>query len=994
MGDALTDLMDSFIAGAVRVEDARRLATDIGRRADTTPQMARTMARVGLEGAEAGNWRRGLDFIEIGHAAAAGGHGAEPEDRQWAHAWLATGSDLLSGLHMALLEVGDLRLYRRAVELGEELLPTAGRYNLPLSHGLVELDLGTLILDVYSRFPPEHFRQEFNLWIIRAQQGGHPSLGSVTLSDWPEPLDGLRAAEVHIRRALPLIAEPRKGRALKALAQTIEWRGYFGDDPRTDELHMVARQALDLLDPDDAEARLYLVPLAGGDGDEDDAIDTLEGDWPLPADEIGQSRIWDALQHAVDQVGTANPERALRLLDRQRQLSIRWADQAAREQHWRSEVYYFSQAYGRIADDFELALDRAQRRLAAVATETERRAAIADACQVMLASTKGEREDRAILLIRPVLAANLGWRNQAVAFLAAAVLQNAGVNGVRVGEPDLAISRYALAADILRQLGLTASMVSLLQRIGTLLRGDARDLDQVARWLAMNSLAMETADPRGAPWAVLGAAEAAIAAAGVHAIEPDSLVRLIQVAKGRRFAAQLAAGIAESPLDERVRQLLAAERDAEAAVPPDTDPLQRATDDLDLDDEMLLAAWVDPYEDGPSETPADRLANVRRAVERYLTDHPGRLDNHTPLGLDEIRRRLNKRTALVLLFTGEQVGGDSAIWSVLIGPGIYQGTVIGDGTGARSIVYGSSHERNLTLTSSALPVVELRMALREDPGPLEVSRDADEWLRKGREAYVGMVDAFRPQLSAAGVDHLLVVPHGSLHHLPVHLLRNPAGEPLAAEWTVTYLLNLAQLGAVPRVARRDARAVFGLTYRDQPLLPRLDDSEAEAREIARTLATEPRLDAEATPEAVLAALRTSRYVHLRAHGRMDVDAPSMHTVFLGGGRLRAYEILGSDLRGLELVTLGACETALGRLDAYDNPRGLPAALLRAGAGAVIGTLWPVLAGASTAFFVRLYQELTTTRSDVVDAFAAAQRATRQAFPQYRDWGAFYLIGGQ
>jgi CHAT domain-containing protein len=192
--------------------------------------------------------------------------------------------------------------------------------------------------------------------------------------------------------------------------------------------------------------------------------------------------------------------------------------------------------------------------------------------------------------------------------------------------------------------------------------------------------------------------------------------------------------------------------------------------------------------------------------------------------------------------------------------------------------------------------------------------------------------------------------------------------------------------------------VFGLSYADQPALPRLDDSADEATAIADVCGTTAALDADATEEAFKGALETLRYVHLRAHGRLYVDAPSFHTVFLhpangDDGRLRAYEVLPLDLNGLELVTLGACETALGRVDQSDNPRGLPAALLLAGARAVIGTLWPVLAGASTYFFTELYRALMEPDGDVTAAFATAQRATRLEYPQYRDWGAFYLIGG-
>lgn len=58
---------------------------------------------------------------------------------------------------------------------------------------------------------------------------------------------------------------------------------------------------------------------------------------------------------------------------------------------------------------------------------------------------------------------------------------------------------------------------------------------------------------------------------------------------------------------------------------------------------------------------------------------------------------------------------------------------------------------------------------------------------------------------------------------------------------------------------------------------------------------------------------------------------------------------------------------------------------------MIGTLWPVETQASQRFFTRFYELLHEGRSRL-DAFAEAQHVTRTEFPQYRDWGPFYLMG--
>jgi CHAT domain-containing protein len=193
-------------------------------------------------------------------------------------------------------------------------------------------------------------------------------------------------------------------------------------------------------------------------------------------------------------------------------------------------------------------------------------------------------------------------------------------------------------------------------------------------------------------------------------------------------------------------------------------------------------------------------------------------------------------------------------------------------------------------------------------------------------------------------------------------------------------------------------ASLGLGYEDRPWgLSAMRQSVEEATAVAAWFHTEPLVDAKATKAALRNALTTARFVHLSAHGRLDVSAPAFQHVFLApddnsDGRFFAHEVLGLDLRGLELLTLSACETALERFDSAYNPRGLVAAFLLSGVRRVIGTLWPVAPEVSKRFFTVLYGALAGG-AGVIDAYRAAQRETRAAFPEYWHWGAFYLISG-
>ncbi len=255
---------------------------------------------------------------------------------------------------------------------------------------------------------------------------------------------------------------------------------------------------------------------------------------------------------------------------------------------------------------------------------------------------------------------------------------------------------------------------------------------------------------------------------------------------------------------------------------------------------------------------------------------------------------------------------------------------------------------------------------------------------------------------ARGKDRLLLWPHGALHYLPVALC-SVDGRLIADDWTVTTITGLealvpadlsAGLPVRPRRTAVIASATGGVPY-GLPAEPALEE---HARAVAEAVGADAVTGPAATRAGLLAELATADVVHLAVHGTMDQDAPWLHCLHLApdeddDGRVFAHDFLELDLSGIRLVTLAACESALGRFDRADNVRGVPAALVTAGVQAVVGCLWAVRPEPATYFFHRLYQ-----RADLADAperaFRAAQTATRARYPQYRDWGAFTFLRGR
>jgi CHAT domain-containing protein len=238
--------------------------------------------------------------------------------------------------------------------------------------------------------------------------------------------------------------------------------------------------------------------------------------------------------------------------------------------------------------------------------------------------------------------------------------------------------------------------------------------------------------------------------------------------------------------------------------------------------------------------------------------------------------------------------------------------------------------------------------------------------------------------------------HGGVRFIPLPAL-HLGGLPLVERLTVTTLPNLALLRPRPTAERTEEVHAIGLDFADGAFgLPPLPEAVTEAQAVADLFGTEPLLPPDATESAMVSALHSATYVHLATHGEHAVPAPSFQRVYAipnegDDGRLAAYELMRVDLRGLQLLTLSACETALGRFDLADNVLGIPAVLLLRGAQTVVGTLWEVETTASRDFFVALYRGLQGGLPRGA-AFAQAQREVRRTHPQYRDWAAFQLVG--
>ncbi len=298
-------------------------------------------------------------------------------------------------------------------------------------------------------------------------------------------------------------------------------------------------------------------------------------------------------------------------------------------------------------------------------------------------------------------------------------------------------------------------------------------------------------------------------------------------------------------------------------------------------------------------------------------------------------------------------------------------------------------------------------------------------------------------LLAGGAQRLVVVADGALHYVPFAALPAPgSGEPLLFRHEVVSIPSASALAVLRRERVGGARAAGTLAVLADPVFdaadPRVrpeapdrlaaaadpdaaeDDgqrsgdlsfrrlrfSRREAEAIAELVPEGQRLtalDFAASREvATGGALSGYRMVHFATHGVLDTDYPALSGLVLSlidehgeprEGYLRLHDIYGLDLDA-ELVTLSACETALGREIRGEGLVGLARGFMYAGTARVVASLWSVQDRATAETMRRFYQGMLEGGRTPASALRAAQismaREERWAAPYY--WAPFVLHG--
>jgi CHAT domain-containing protein len=257
-------------------------------------------------------------------------------------------------------------------------------------------------------------------------------------------------------------------------------------------------------------------------------------------------------------------------------------------------------------------------------------------------------------------------------------------------------------------------------------------------------------------------------------------------------------------------------------------------------------------------------------------------------------------------------------------------------------------------------------------------------LPQAQALYKLLIGPIEQDLSQAGAQTLMLSLDDTLRYLPFAALHDGHGY-LIERYALSLVTEAARSHLVDRATNNNWK-VWGLgvthSHDEGPdKFPALPMVGAELSAIAGPngiLTGELMLDPAFDANALLDGLdRSFPIIHIASHFKFDPANADDSFLLLGDGTHLSLKQIGKmNFKNVELLTLSACETALGGPGSDSHGaevESLGAIAQKRGARAVLATLWPV-ADSSTALLMRtLYQE-HQRQQDKAEALRQAQLA--------------------
>ncbi len=284
---------------------------------------------------------------------------------------------------------------------------------------------------------------------------------------------------------------------------------------------------------------------------------------------------------------------------------------------------------------------------------------------------------------------------------------------------------------------------------------------------------------------------------------------------------------------------------------------------------------------------------------------------------------------------------------------------------------------------------------------------ANAYQTPAQQVYDWLIRPFNSELSANGIETLVFIQDGILRSIPMGAIYD-GKQFLIEKYAIASTLSLTLIDPT-KIEQRDLKVLgFGLTQSStvpvSTFFGPLSFVKTELDRITKLLpGSKEFLDAAFTIDRLQQELTQNAFaiVHLATHGKFGID--SRDTYLVTGKQTpaqnynekltmnRLYQILQTIDKPLELLTLTACETAVG---SDRDALGIAGISLQAGAKSAIASLWQVDDQATAELISQFYQNLSQGMGRA-KALQTAQKTwlqnhTTRQHPGY--WAALTLVG--
>lgn len=239
------------------------------------------------------------------------------------------------------------------------------------------------------------------------------------------------------------------------------------------------------------------------------------------------------------------------------------------------------------------------------------------------------------------------------------------------------------------------------------------------------------------------------------------------------------------------------------------------------------------------------------------------------------------------------------------------------------------------------------------------------------------------------------VPTGALCYLPFGSLIDPKSSRYLIETRqCVTLLKSVDLDQLRHEPTSGSGGTLALGNPDSTL----PGATREVEEVARLMPqAQAFVGAAASRDRLTRVGSPLAYLHLATHGVLNGTDQNASYLILAGpqgmDRLTVPQICDLKLDGVRLVTLSACQTALGGRNPGSELTTLADAFSVAGANAVIASLWKVSDDSTEKLMANFYEALRAGKSlsqSLQEAQIKLMNESRFAAPYY--WAPFVLIG--